>query len=150
LSNEAVSNSTCLIALERIGQLALLPRVFPTVYVPDAVRKEVGVSIPWLTVKEATNPSTVAVLKTQLGDGEAHAIGLALALPGAEIILDDKKARRIAQQLGLRVIGTVGILLRAKRKGIVLTIRPLLQAIQAAGFRLSPSLLNEALRIAGE
>ena len=150
MSNEAVSNSTCLIALERIGQLALLPRVFPTVYAPAAVQKEVGVAILWLTTKEATNPSTVAVLKVQLGDGEAHAIALALEVPGAEIILDDKKARRIARQLGLRVIGTVGILLRAKRRSIVPSIRPLLQAIHAAGFRLSPSLLNEALRIAGE
>jgi predicted nucleic acid-binding protein len=150
LSGEAVCNSTCLIALERIGQLGLIPRVFPNVYAPAAVRDEVGVVIPWLTAKEATNASTVAVLKTQLGDGEAQAIALALEAPGIEVILDDKKARRIARQLGLRVIGTVGILLRAKRRGLVPAIRPFLQAIQAAGFRLSPSLYNEALRIAGE
>ena len=150
MSPEAVSNSTCLITLERIGQLALLPRVFPTVYAPAAVQREVGVAIPWLKTKDAANPSTVAVLKVQLGDGEAHAIAVALETPGAEIILDDKKARRVAQQLGLRVIGTVGVLLRAKRSGIVPAVRPLIQAIQAAGFRISPLLVNEALRIAGE
>jgi predicted nucleic acid-binding protein len=150
LSGEAVCNSTCLIALERIGQRELLPRVFPTVYAPAAVREEVGVAIPWLTSNEVSNLSTGTVLKMQLGDGEAQAIALALEVPGVEVILDDKKARRIARQLGLRVIGTVGILLRAKRMGVVPAIRPLLQALQTAGFRLSPALLQEALRIAGE
>jgi len=64
--------------------------------------------------------------------------------------LDDKKARRIARQIGLQVIGTVGVLLRAKREGVIAAIQPILAALQEAGFRMSDGLYAETLRLAGE
>ena len=63
------------------------------------------------------------------------------------IVLDDKKARRIAKQLGLKVIGTVGLLLRAQ-KGKVTEIKPILDALQEVDFRISDTLYQEALRLA--
>lgn len=66
------------------------------------------------------------------------------------VILDDKKARRIAQQMGLRVIGTIGVLLRAKQQGLLAEIRPFIDVLQQADFRISDSLYEEALRLAGE
>jgi predicted nucleic acid-binding protein len=111
--NQAVTNSTCLIALLHIGQLDLLPRPFSTIMVPHVVLEEVGEPIPFLTVRSPANRAAVAALMTQLDQGEAEAIALAIELGSLPVILDDKKARRVAQQIGLRVMGTIGVLLRA-------------------------------------
>ena len=68
----------------------------------------------------------------------------------AVIILDDTQARRVARQAGLTVIGTFGVLLRAKSRGVVPTVGPLLTALRDAGFRVTPALHDETLRLAGE
>jgi len=150
LTERAVTNSTCLIALERVGQLGLLPRVFSSVFAPPAVQDELGGPIEWLTLKEVSDLAVVTALRTQLDEGEAAAIALAMELGDVFVILDDKKARRVARQIGLNVIGTVGVLLRAKRQGIVPTIQPVLVALRQAGFRMTGELYAEALRLAGE
>jgi len=78
--NPGVTNSTCLIGLERIGRLDILPQVFTPITIPPAVQTEVGISTSWLTVQAPENLSTVQTLKTQVDDGEAEAIALALEL----------------------------------------------------------------------
>ena len=110
---QAVTNSTCLIGLERIEQLDILPQVFSTITVPTAVQAEVGISADWLTIRTVQNLAVVATLKTQVDEGEAEEIALAMELGDVFVILDDRNARRIAEQLSLKVIGTVGMLLRA-------------------------------------
>jgi predicted nucleic acid-binding protein len=150
LSVPTVTNSTCLIGLERIGRLDILPQVFLPVTIPLAVQTEVGLSAEWLTVQAVKNLAVVATLKTQIDAGEAEAIALAMELEDVFIILDDRNARRIAQQLGLKVIGTVGMLLRAKQKNVIAEIKPLLTALEAADFRIAEPLVQNALRLAGE
>ena len=150
MSEQTVTNSTCLIGLERIGRLDILPQVFSNVMIPLAVQAEVGLSADWLKVRAVQNIAVVATLKTQGDDGEAEAIALAMELGDVLIILDDRNARRIAQQLNLKVIGTVGMLLRAKQKGVIAEIKPLLTALSQADFRISASLVGNALRLAGE
>ena len=150
MSREAVTNSTCLIGLERIGRLDLLPQVFSKVFAPSVVAAEVQISLSWLRIQSVQNIAVVATLKTQMDAGEAEAIALAMELPNVLLILDDKKARRIAQQLNLKVIGTVGMLLRAKRQGVITEIKPLISALLQADFRISESIVKEALRLSGE
>ncbi len=142
MSDRVVTDSTCLIALKR--------QVFSTVIAPEAVRDEVSIPIPWLDIKAPGNLAAVSALRTQLDDGEANVIALALELGDVLVILDDKKARRIARQMGLLVIGTVGILVRAKGKGVCAQVKPILDALDNAGFRMTKSLRHEALRLAGE
>lgn len=150
MSENAVSNSSCLIALEKIGRLDLLSKVFDTVNIPPAVQSELGQKTDWLIVKTVENKAVVNSLKTQIGDGESEAIALAIEMADVLLVLDDKKARRIAKQLGLNVIGTVGLLLRAKNRGILTEIKPMLDALQAVGFRIAAALYQEALRLAKE
>ena len=150
MNDLAVSNSTCLIALERIGQLELLPRLFSHLMIPPVVGAEFGHSHSWLEIREPQNRSLVAVLRMQVDEGEAEALALALEVPEAELVLDDKKARQLAGRLGLNVIGTIGLLLRAKKMGVVSRIGPLLDALQHVGFRLGEGVLHDALRLAGE
>ncbi len=101
-------------------------------------------------MKPIQNAATVRVLKTQIDDGEAEAIALATEMDDVFVILDDKKARRVAQQIGLTVIGTVGILLRAKKKGIITHVKPILDELNAVDFRISRSLYQRALQLAKE
>lgn len=150
MTESAVTNSTCLIALERIGQLDVLARAFANVSAPPAVVEEFGTTIPWLTVRSVSDLRLVTALKTQLDDGEAHAIALAMELGDVVIVLDDKKARRVARYAGLTVIGTLGVLLRAKQRGVLPAVRPVLTALRDAGFRMTAALGDEALRLAGE
>ena len=146
----AVTNSTCLIGLERIERLDILPQVFDTVFAPPAVAKEVQASLDWLRVKAVANPSVVTVLRTQMDQGEAEAIALALELSDVLLILDDKKARRVAQQMGMKVIGTVGMLLRVKRQGVIAEVKPILLKLTEANFRIAQGIIQEALRLSGE
>jgi predicted nucleic acid-binding protein len=150
LKSRAVTNTTCLIALERIGQLQVLPEVFSGVLAPPLVHEEFGSSPAWLQIRAATDAAVVAALKTQLDEGEAHAIALAVEIGDAVLILDDKKARRVARQMGLKIVGTIGVLLRAKKHGAIPALQPLLAALQQAGFRMTAPLYTEALRLAGE
>lgn len=150
MTGHVVIDSTCLIALERIDQLALIPRIFPTIIAPPGVQSEFGVPLNWLTVLPVKNSVVVEALKTQLDDGESQAIALALELGNALLILDDKKARRVARQLELRVTGTIGVLIRAKRQGVISAIAPLLTALEKVDFRLTSALRYEALRLCDE
>ena len=147
---KAVTNSTCLIGLERIERLDILPQVFDTVFAPPAVAKEVRTSLDWLRVRAVANPSVTIALRTQMDEGEAEAIALALELENVLLILDDKKARRVAQQMGMKVIGTVGMLLRAKRQGVIAEVKPILMKLTEANFRISQGIVREALRLSGE
>ncbi len=149
MKEPAVSNSTCLIILERIGQLNLLPALFEPVWVPPKVQEEFAIPLDWLRVEAPSNTALVAVLKALVDEGEAEAIALAREKE-ALLILDDRKARRWARQLGIRLVGTAGVLVRAKRQGIIKAVKPLLEAVQQKGFYLSPDLTAEILRLAGE
>jgi len=86
----------------------------------------------------------------QIDKGESSAIALALETPDCTIILDDYKARKIADQLGLHFTGTIGVVVKAKLKGVIPSIKPILSKIKTTDFRLSSELELLALKEAGE
>lgn len=91
----------------------------------------------------------MAALKVTVDDGEAEAIALA-AERKWRIVLDDRRARDVAERMGLKIIGTVGILIWAKRAKILPWIKPLLNELTEKGFHLSEALKREALSLVGE
>ena len=145
----AVLDSACLIGFERIGRLDLLPALLEPAMAPPAVIREFGSRPEWLAEVEVADRGMVAALGLVVDPGESEAIALAFE-KGIRIILDDRKAREAAQRLNISVTGTVGILLKAKEAGLVASIRPLLDALEAHHFRIGPLLRAEALRLAGE
>ena len=146
-----VSNSSCLIALELIGRLDLLRELYATVTVPSAVAYECGSRLPpWFYVQPVQNQVMVRTLRLGLGPGESEAIVLASEVSAARLILDDRKVRRIAQQLGLPVTGTLAFLLRAKQQALIPNVRDVLDDLAAAEFRISDALIQDTLRRAGE
>jgi hypothetical protein len=94
---------------------------------------------------------TLDLLRERLDDGEAEAIRLALGPPPVIVLLDDMAARSVATRLGLRVTGTLGLLLRAKQVGYVDRLQPLMEQLRADGrFYVAPAVLAQVLAIAGE
>ena len=146
-----VANSSCLIALDQLGRLSVLNQLYGTVTIPRAVAHEIGLALPgWLSVRTIQNQNLVQSLQMSLGPGESEAIALACECSAARVILDDKKARRVARQLGLPVTGLLAILLQAKQKGIIASIREVIAELTAVQFFVSESLIDETLRRAGE
>lgn len=86
-----VSDSTCLIGLERIDRLDILPQLYSTVWIPPAVKAEIGFTLSWMKVRRVENQTLVDSFRTQVGWGESEAIALALELEAVTILLDDKK-----------------------------------------------------------
>ena len=149
MKEPTVTDTTCLIGLERINQLDILPALFEPILIPPEVDREFGIALPWLTVQPPTNVSLISALTMLVDQGEAEAIALAVETD-LRIILDDAKARSVARTLGVAVVGTIGVLVKAKNLGIVQLVRPLLLGLEANGFYVDTALRDEALRLAGE
>jgi predicted nucleic acid-binding protein len=159
-----VANSSVLIALSMIGRLELLSKRFAEgILIPQSVWREVvetGKGQPgamevqsagWITVAEVKDKNLVAVLIRDLDLGEAEAIVLCREQHAETVLLDEKDARRLARRLGLRVLGTVGILIWGKRVGLVPNLQEQLDMLRTEGrFRLSQSVYEGALRAAAE
>lgn len=144
-----VADSACLIGLERIEALSILRDTVAEILIPQVVHAEWDRTVPWILVAQVQNQRVAEALATQVDPGEAEAIALA-AERGVAVLLDDKKARRVAKQMGIKVIGTVGLLLRAKRQGVLPAVKPVIDRLLQVGFRIAPSLYDEALHMAGE
>jgi uncharacterized protein len=152
-SAPVISNASPLIALEQTGHLDLLKGLFSTVLIPPAVVREVAptVTLPtWVSEHTLTQPIGPQILRAALGPGESEAICLALEISAQWVILDERPARRLAQALGLPVIGTLGILLASKRRGLLTAVRPCIDALVNLGFHISPGLYDLVLADAGE
>jgi predicted nucleic acid-binding protein len=127
-----------------------LPAVFGTVLIPEAVAKEIGFSAPWLEIRAVKDSPLETRFRNQLGAGESAALLLAVEVAPARIVLDDRRARRVAEELGLSMIGTPGILVRAKQRGVLNRVSPVMTAMRKTGFYVSKELVEKTLRLAGE
>lgn len=153
MSQIVVSNSSPLIGLTQIQQLNLLENLFGNVLIPTAVASEItqSVKIPaWISIKPLSQPIATQILATALGAGESEAISLTLEMGADLVILDDRAARRLAQSLGLNVIGILGVLLAAKNHNFITTVRPHLDNLKNYNFHLAPDLYQKILLDAGE
>lgn len=155
-----ISNSSALISLLGVEKLDILGKLFETVMIPEAVYNEVfnkKVSnldlkkTKFLQIEKVTDRKMVKLLKMQLGYGESEVIALALEKGIDRVIIDDKQARKVADKLGLKVIGTLGILILAKEKQVIKEVRPLvLSMMEKINFRIDRALLNKILGILNE
>lgn len=150
MSDRAVTNTACLIGLGAVGRLDLLARLFEPIIAPPELLAEYGSDPPGVVEQPVTDSRLVQSLRTQVHLGEAAAIALAMESDVDWVILDDKKARRIARQMGLGVTGTLGVLIRAKTAGLLPEVKPVIDELSRLGFRMSPALRDTALRLAGE
>lgn len=146
-----ISDTSCLIILNKIGELELLRQLYNTVTITQDILLEFGEQLPdWVEVQQARDQYKQQLLEMQIDKGEASAIALALETPDSTLILDDGKARRLAERLGLSVTGTLGVIIRAKNIGLIPSIKPYLEKIRETNFRISEELEQTALKEANE
>lgn len=155
---KVISNSTALVHLSATGRLNLLRELFGEIHIPEEVYREVvilGVGKPgaaevqaadWIRTHAITNRLALAMLSATLGIGEAACIVLAVEKGADLVILDDRQARLQAQAQGLRITGTIGILLMAAKQGR-LDFREALDELLATGFRLHPDEYQRVLNL---
>lgn len=161
---KVVSDSSVLIALSSIGYLTLIKERFPKgIAIPQAVWREVVVDggekkgalsvakSDWISVITVKDDRTVSLLQAELDLGEAEAIALAKELDADVVLIDERDARRAARRMNLRVLGTVGLLMWAKKAGRITSISTVLDLLCTDGkFRLSSDLCERAIRESGE
>lgn len=158
-----VSNTTPLIGLASIQRFDLLKQLFGEVYIPQAVYDEAVVkgheeggaknevsAATWIKVVRVKDRLAVEVLLDEMDWGEAEAIVLAREIGADWVLMDEKKGRRKLSQMGINKIGTLGILLKAKRVGLLSALRPEIEKLRQVGFSLSQDVIDAVLQQANE
>jgi len=158
-----VSNASPLINLARISELDLLRRLYGELVLPEAVWHEVVVkgagqpgvnemeAAPWIRTRPVANRQLVQALQQELDAGEAEAIALALETRAELLLMGEHLGRETARHLGLRHTGLIGLLIEAKRKGLISRVKPHLDALRdVVGFRVSDALYRRVLQDEGE
>ncbi len=157
-----ISDAGPVIALSRIGLLAVLPQSFNRLLITETVRDElisaggfVGQSEiqaalqTWLLV-EKVKPEQLSLANASLDPGERSSIALCMQLPGSLLIVDDMQGRKEAQALGLNFTGLVGVLLRAHQRGLLTHLQPAFDSLKKQNYFLSDRLIVQVLRQTGE
>jgi predicted nucleic acid-binding protein len=149
-----ISNSSPLIALTQIGRLDLLRRLYTSILIPPAVAREVEPTVTklpdWVLVQKLAHPLQPITVSGSIGPGEREVISLGLELGAALLIVDEQPARRLATSMGLRVIGTVGLLMAGKERGFLAKIRPELDRLLAVRFFMDQDLYDRVIAHAEE
>ena len=156
-----VSDTTPLIALAVIDRIEILGNLYGEIRIPRAVLNEIvagGERRPgpraiqvasWIRVADLADPSRAALL-ADLDRGEAEVIALAQEVHADLVLVDERLARAHLRRLGVSITGVVGVLLKAKKEGLISEVAPLLTELKRGGIWLGQGLVQEALDLAGE
>jgi predicted nucleic acid-binding protein len=157
-----VVDTSPLIFLAKLDRLDLLRTSADEILVPaaviteiraypdDACQKVEDALASWLREEKVGVRRIVDVLLADLDLGEAEVIALARERSAERIVMDDLDGRRFARRLGLEPVGTLGLLLAAKLRGELGSLRGEIERLEQEGFRVSPTLVEAVLRTAGE
>ena len=141
---KVIINSTPLIALCKVNQLELLRELYTEITIPEAVFQEITAKNDsvkrkilengaWIHVQSVSDTIDRRMYKAKLHDGEVEVMILAQEIKADLVIIDDNAARKAAVYLGLPLTGTVGVLLRAKEKGFVPKVMPIVDSMEQNG-----------------
>ena len=150
-----VSDTSPITALITVRQVELLQELFDEMFVPQAVQTELlrtHATLPtWIHTQEVAATRDLKRFSEIVDAGEAEAIALAKEMHADRLLIDERKGRRLALAEGIHVIGLVGVVLLAKRKGRILSARVVMdRLVNEAGVYLDPELVNSALQSVGE
>ena len=151
MSKIIVSDTSCLILLDKLKLLFLLEKLFGEIIVTPEIEREYGQPLPtWVSIVDVQNKVYQIMLQSTVDLGEASAIALAVEQQDCLLILDDNKARKVAARLSINYIGTLGLLIEAKDAGLIPLIKPILAQIKMTDFRINNNLERQILALAGE
>lgn len=142
-----ISNTSCLIVLDNIGMLDVLKELYGKVFITEEVSKEFGKTVPdWIEVRKVSDNKYLKLMKNFVDLGEASTIALAFETDDIVIILDDLKARKLAQKLNLKITGTIGVLVKARKRNIITSTQEVLNRLRNESFRISNEIEKEFLK----
>jgi len=155
-----ISNTTPILSLLKIGKLNLLKNLYINIIVPVAVYNEIEKGkhkpyyqdlkrIDWIEILNINNPDSKDYF-IDLDEGEAEVLILSKELNADLVIMDEIMGRRYAKQLGFNLTGTIGILLKAKEKGFIKSLKESLTELVEKGTWLNPKLISKAIKLAKE
>jgi predicted nucleic acid-binding protein len=134
---KVISNTSCLIVLSNVGALDILPGLYETLVITPEVAQEFGMPLPeWVHMVPVSDSYKIQMLQSTLDLGEASTIALAMETQNSLMILDDKKARRVAQDLSLQLTGTLGVIAKAYKGGLISNITRLIEGLRDSNFRV--------------
>lgn len=156
-----VLNSSPIIILSKVSLEWIIRELTAEFVIPAAVAREITQGSEWDPARKwidqegrehvrTVGDVELRVLRRALGPGESEVITWADRNTLYEAIIDDRAARRCALDLGLPVRGTIGVLLTAKKEGLIPALSPVLHSVKDSGLRMSDALLDKALLLAGE
>ena len=157
-----VSDTSPISGLIAIGKLEILKSVFGEIIIPDVVYNEIKAmkeliksnppfeNIDWIKIKSIHDYKTFEFLKNQLDEGEAQAITLANELHSDFLLIDERKGREVAQAMGIKIIGLIGVLVKAKRENHIQLVKPILDELIKTGFWIESKLYTEVIESVNE
>jgi hypothetical protein len=156
-----VSDTSPILSLALIGRLELLHELYGTLVIPEAVRSELVATAQdgaqeiaqaaWIIPRPIETDVLLKLLLREVDRGEAEAIGLAVHLKADVLLIDERKARHLAADLELGVVGLLDVLPDAKQRGLITSVKPVLDdLVTRARFRVSRKLYQRTLFTAGE
>lgn len=155
-----VSNTTPLISLLKIEKLTILKELYSKIIIPQEVYNELEngkhkdyytdlTKLDWIEIKSIKDGKSLSYF-LDLDKGEAETIILANEMEADLVIMDERLGRFHAKHANLKTTGTLGVLLKAKEKGIIKTINPLLVDLKEKGIWLNDGLIEKVLKLANE
>jgi len=151
-----IGDSSALVALAVVNQLELLEKLYDNLYIPEAVFNEVTqIGKPQSDklrqfLQSRVKRVDLTLTQLGLGLGELEAITLYKELDADVLLIDDNRAKKYASLNGVKVIGSLGILIKAKEEGHIEKVKPLLDEIQKSEVYISMKLIEKVLEICGE
>jgi hypothetical protein len=158
-----VSNTSPIINLANVDSLPLLNQLYGNIIIPQAVFQEIAVigagepgakevqTLPWISIHTVQNLAVVNSLSHELDAGEVEAIALALELKADLLLMDERRGCKVAQRMKIACSGVLGVLIKAKRHGPVVAVKPILDDLIAkAGFWVDNALYQQVLQMVGE
>ncbi|MFK7970916.1 MAG: DUF3368 domain-containing protein [Bacteroidia bacterium] len=154
-----VSDTSSITNLIQVGQIGLLKTLFKEILISPTVKRELSViqsqkdfieNCPWITVANPKDEELIHGLIQKLDLGEAESICLAKELAADFLLIDEYAGRKIANEMGLPIIGILGVLIKGKKEGQLGEVKPIIQSLVSSGFRLNQGLINNVLQALGE
>ena len=158
---KVIVNSTPLIALAKSGQLDLLKRLYGRIVIPEAVYREVtekndvvsqriGEAEEWIEIRRVDPNVDRRMYRAKLHEGEVEVMLLAQDMRADVVVIDDDAARKTAEYLGLPLTGTLGVLIKAKKRGLLEAVMPVVSVMEQQGIYFSGPLKGIVRRLSGE
>ena len=156
-----IVNSTPLIALAKVNMLELLKEMYGQIIIPEAVYREVmekgdvaaqrvEAALEWIDVRKVDPNLERRMYRAKLHDGEVEVMLLAQIIGADAVVIDDGAARKTAEYLELPLTGTLGIMIKAKQRGLLDAVMPVVQQMEQNGIYFSKEIKDRIRKLSDE